>query len=55
MNPDHLYFIALSYGVTALAVAGTIAAIVLDHRRLKKSLAAMGVAADARDAGRDLD
>ncbi|MFT4098006.1 MAG: heme exporter protein CcmD [Rhodoblastus sp.] len=55
MSQDHLYFIALSYGITAIAVLGTIAAIMLDHRRLKKALANMGVAASARDEARHLD
>ncbi|HMN74325.1 MAG TPA: heme exporter protein CcmD [Rhodoblastus sp.] len=55
MSQDHVYFIAFSYGVTAVAVLGAIAAIMLDHRRLKKALAAMGVSDEARDDGRRLD
>jgi len=55
MNPDHAFFIALSYAITAVAVLGTIAAIMVDYRRLKKSLQAMGVAAAARDDRPDLD
>lgn len=52
MNPDHLFFIALSYGIAAVAVFGMFVAIALDHRRLKKSLQAMGVTDAARS---DLD
>ncbi|HPG01749.1 MAG: heme exporter protein CcmD [Hyphomicrobiales bacterium] len=55
MSHDHAFFIALSYGVTAIAVIGTIAAIMLEHRRLKKALAAMGVTVAARDDGQHLD
>ena len=43
MNADHFFFIALSYGISAVAVLGMVAAIALDYRRLKKSLQAMGV------------
>ena len=55
MTSDHFFFIALSYGVTAVAVLGMVAAIALDYRRLKKALAAMGVAVAARDDRPDLD
>ncbi len=55
MNPDHAFFITLSYAISAVAVLGMIAAIALEHRRLKKSLAAMGVTVAARDDRADLD
>ena len=55
MTSDHFFFIALSYGITAVAVLGMVAAIVLDYRRLKKSLVAMGVTVAARDERTDLD
>ncbi len=55
MNADHFFFIALSYGITGVAVIGMIAAIALDYRRLKKSLQAMGVTVAARDERADLD
>ncbi len=55
MNADHFFFIALSYGITAVAVLGMVAAIALDYRRLKKSLQAMGVTVAARDERTDLD
>lgn len=55
MSGDHAFFIALSYAITALAVIGTIAAIMLDHRRLRRALAAMGVTVAARDDGQHLD
>ena len=55
MSHDHLFYIALSYGIAALAVLGTLAAIMLDYRRLKKALAAMGVAVAARDDAQHLD
>ncbi len=55
MSQDHAFFIVLSYAITALAVFGTIAAIMLDYRRLKKSLQAMGVAVAARDDAQHLD
>ena len=48
MSHDHAFFIALSYGVTAIAVIGTIAAIMLDHRRLKKALERLGAPTDER-------
>lgn len=51
MSQDHLYFIALSYGITAIAVLGAIAAIMLDHRRLKKALERLGAPTDEREQG----
>ncbi|MEI2734901.1 MAG: heme exporter protein CcmD [Rhodoblastus sp.] len=55
MTSDHFFFIALSYGITIVAVLGMIAAIALDYRRLKKALQAMGVTVAARDERADLD
>lgn len=55
MSQDHAFFIAFSYGIAALAVLGTIAAIMLDYIRLKKSLQSMGVAVAARDDAQHLD
>ena len=34
----HAAFIAAAYGIAALAIGGMIAAILLDHRALKKAL-----------------
>lgn len=55
MNPDHAFFITLAYGISGVAVLGMIAAIMLDYRRLKKSLRTMGVTVAARDDRADLD
>ncbi|MFV0279596.1 MAG: heme exporter protein CcmD [Rhodoblastus sp.] len=55
MNADHSFFITLSYAIAGLAVAGMIAAIALDYRRLKKALRGMGESVNARDDRRDLD
>lgn len=48
MSHDHAWFIALSYGITAVAVLATIVAIALKHRRLKKALRQIGAPADER-------
>jgi len=45
----HATYIALSYGIAALAVLGAIAAIMLDHRNLKSALRKLGAPVDERE------
>ncbi len=40
MNASHAGFIFAAYGIAAVAIVAMIGAIVLDHRALKKALAA---------------
>ena len=42
MDNPHFAFIAAAYGVAALALAGMVAAILLDYRRLRRDLARLG-------------
>ncbi len=48
MSNDHAWFIALSYGITGVAVLAATIAIALEHRRLKKALEKIGAPADER-------
>ncbi|MDE2362801.1 MAG: heme exporter protein CcmD [Hyphomicrobiales bacterium] len=48
MNNPHTTFIVASYAITAVAVLGTIAAIMLDYRRLRRALEKLGAPVDQR-------
>jgi heme exporter protein CcmD len=48
---DHAAYILAAYGLTAIVVLGTIAAIMIDRRRIERALArfpARGTEPDAR-------
>jgi heme exporter protein CcmD len=47
--PGHTTFVALAYGVAAVAVFATIAAIMLDYRRLRRALDRLGAPVDRRE------
>jgi heme exporter protein CcmD len=47
--PSHTAFVALAYGVAAVAVFATIAAIMLDYRKLRRALEKLGAPLDQRE------
>jgi heme exporter protein CcmD len=47
--PSHATFVALAYGVAAVAVCATIAAIMLDYRKLRRALEKLGAPLDQRE------
>jgi heme exporter protein CcmD len=49
MSATHTTFIVASYAITAIAVLGTIAAIMLDYRRVRRDLERIGAPVDERD------
>ena len=49
MTAAHTTFIVASYAITAIAVLGAIAAIMLDYRRVKRDLERIGAPVDQRE------
>ena len=49
MSATHTTYIALAYGVAALAVLATIAAILIDYRNLRRALEKLGAPVDQRE------
>ena len=49
MSQSYTLYIALAYGVSVLVIGGIGLRIILEHRALKRDLAAMGAPTDGRE------
>ncbi len=52
---EHFGFIVAAFAVTALILAGTIAAVLLDHRAQKRAVARLSGVTEHRSIGPDKD